>query len=166
MPPQVVVAYATRTGSTAGIAEAVGRELESAGLAVTVAPMKDIRSLEGIDVVVIGAPIYMGKPVGVKKFVKNYQNALIDSPVAAFAVGMAPVNEDADAVREVMKRFHDALEPVRPVASIMFAGRLDPDRLSFIQRKIVEKVDAPTGDHRDWTAITEWARMLPGVLGV
>lgn len=164
MSAQILVAYATRNGSTAEIAAAIGGELESAGHTVTVAPMKEVSTLEGVDAVVIGAPVYMGKPVGVKKFVGKHRTPLLDRPVAAFAVGMAPVGEDVEGVREEMKRFHDALDPVRPAASIMFAGRLDPEQLSFIQQKIIEKVNAPTGDHRDWKAIADWARMLPGTL--
>jgi menaquinone-dependent protoporphyrinogen oxidase len=48
----------------------------------------------------------------------------------------------------------------------MFAGRLDPTKLSFIQRKMTEFVKSPMGDFRDWNAIAAWARELPKKMGV
>jgi ABC-type molybdate transport system permease subunit len=51
-------------------------------------------------------------------------------------------------------------------ATILFAGNLDPGKLSFLQRKMTEMVKSPKGDFRDWDAIAAWARELPGKLGV
>jgi len=65
-----------------------------------------------------------------------------------------------------MKALAASINPLRPVTATMFAGRLDPKKLSFIQRKITEFVKAPVGDFRDWNAITAWARELPALLKV
>jgi len=43
----ILVAYASPKGSTAGIAEAVGKGLQSPGYSVDVVGMKSVSSLEG-----------------------------------------------------------------------------------------------------------------------
>jgi menaquinone-dependent protoporphyrinogen oxidase len=38
-----------------------------------------------------------------------------------------------------------------------FAGRIDPDALSWVERTITRMVKAPDGDFRDWEAVRAWA---------
>jgi menaquinone-dependent protoporphyrinogen oxidase len=167
MTARILVAYATRKGSTAEIAQVVGKGLVSAGHTVDVAEAKTVRTVEGYSAVVIGAPMYMGSIEGeAGKFVKRFSEHLAKLPIAAFAVGMAPVSKDAKQLEAGLKALHASLAPLKPVAATMFAGRMDPTKLSFIQRKMTEFVKAPVGDYRDWNAIAAWARELPGKLGV
>lgn len=56
--------------------------------------------------------------------------------------------------------------PLRPVAETIFAGRLDPSKLSWLQKWVTEKAKSPVGDFRDWTAIAAWAKKLPGKMKV
>ena len=56
MSGRILVAYASRKGSTASIAQAIGKELTSEGYAVDVSEMKSVTSLEGYNAVVIGVP--------------------------------------------------------------------------------------------------------------
>jgi menaquinone-dependent protoporphyrinogen IX oxidase len=97
---------------------------------------------------------------------KRFSEHLAKLPIAAFAVGMIPVSKDAKQLEAGLKALHASLAPLKPVAATMFAGRLDPTKLSFIQRKMTEFVKAPVGDYRDWNAIAAWVRELPGKLGV
>ncbi|HUU74565.1 MAG TPA: flavodoxin domain-containing protein [Methanoregulaceae archaeon] len=166
MPARILVAYATRKGSTAEIAQAIGKELQSAGHSVDVAEMKMVTSLEGYDAIVIGAPFYMGKIIDVKKFVSQHQEKLTTLPIAAFTVGVAPAADNPKMVEDSMKALHTSLDPLQPVASTMFGGKLDPDKLSFIQRKMIDIMKVPKGDFRDWDAISEWTRDVAGKLGV
>ena len=55
---------------------------------------------------------------------------------------------------------------MQPVAETIFAGKLDPEKLSWFQRWIIKKVNSPVGDFRDWDAIAAWARELPGKMKV
>ena len=64
------------------------------------------------------------------------------------------------------KALRTSLGPVRPVAETIFAGRLDPEKLSWVQRWITRKVNAPAGDFRDRAAIASRARELPGKMKV
>ncbi len=166
MPARILVAYATRNGSTAGIADAIGKELERAGHTTVVKEMKAITTVEGYDAIVIGAPVYMGKVIEIARFVGRHREKLSVRPVAAFAVGLAPVSKDPKQLDEGMKALTTSLVPLKPVAAILFAGNLDPEKLSFLQRKMTEWVKSPKGDFRDWDAIAAWARELPGKLGV
>jgi menaquinone-dependent protoporphyrinogen oxidase len=167
MAARILVAYASKTGSTAEIAQAVGKELQSAGYGIDVAEMKTVSSLAGYNAVIIGGPLYMGKVVGdVGKFVGRNRDALAKLPVAAFTVGIAPVSKDPAQVENAMKMLHTALAPLQPVAEVVFAGRMDPTKLSFIQRKMTEMAKSPVGDFRDWDAIARWARELPAKMGV
>ena len=167
MVPRILVAYASRKGSTAGIAQAVGRELKKAGITVEVAEMRTVSSLEGYDAVVIGAPVYMGRRVDdIADFVKRYKNELQKKPVAAFAVGIAPVAPKVESVDAVMENLRKVLDPIQTVAVTMFAGTLDPAQQSFVERTMTKLLNVPTGDFCDWTAIAAWARELPHMLNV
>ena len=163
----ILIAYASRNGSTAEIAQAIGKELQAAGHAADVVEMGAVPSLSGYNAVVIGGPLYMGKMVGdVGKFVKRHRNELSKLPIAGFTVGLTPVSKDPAGMANAEKALRDALAPLQPVAQTVFAGRLDPEKLSWFQKWITKKVKSPVGDFRDWAAIAAWARELPGKMKV
>jgi len=167
MPARILVAYATRNGSTAEIAQAIGKELTNAGITVDVAEIKTVSTLAGYNAVVIGGPLYMGSVEGaVGKFVGNYCEQLLKLPVAAFVAGLAPKNPDPGAVEAAMAALRKSLGPVTPVTSTLFAGKLDPAKVNFVMRKFLEMAKIPAGDFRDWDAIATWTRELPEKLGL
>jgi menaquinone-dependent protoporphyrinogen oxidase len=162
MDARILVAYTTRNGSTAEIAQAVGKELTTQGLTADVADIKTISTIAGYTAVVIGGPLYMGRIDGaIGKFVGKNLDQLQKLPVAAFAVGLALKNPDPGAGEAAMAALNKSLGPLIPVSSVLFAGKLDPKKLTFIQRKMTELVKSPVGDFRDWNAIAGWARDLP-----
>lgn len=162
---RILVAYATKHGSTTEIAGAIGKELTAAGLGVEVKELKNVQSPAGYDAVVIGGPIYMGKVMAdVKKFVGRHREKLAAMPVAAFVVGLSPASKDEEEIDTAKKALSDAISPLQPVASALFAGNLDPEKLGFIERKMIGMVKSPTGDFRNWEAIAAWARGLPPLL--
>jgi menaquinone-dependent protoporphyrinogen oxidase len=163
---RILVAYATKKGSTTEIAQAIGKELNASGHVVDVAEMRTITSLTGYNAVVIGGPVYVGKIDGVGKFVKRHSTELARVPVAGFVVCLAAAAKDPEGVAWAEKALHAALDPLRPVAETVFAGRLDPSKLSWLQKWVTEKAKSPVGDFRDWTAIAAWARDLPGKMGI
>jgi menaquinone-dependent protoporphyrinogen oxidase len=167
MAAKILVAYTSRTGSTAEIAQAIGKELEAVGLDVMVSDMKGTGSIEGYRAVVIGAPVYMAAiEKDVALFVARHRDGLSRIPVAAFAVGIAPVDHRVGSVESVVEKLRAALDPVKPVAVIMFAGRLELARMSFVQRTMTGLMKVLTGDFRDWEAIRAWARGLPAVFNI
>jgi menaquinone-dependent protoporphyrinogen oxidase len=162
MSARILVAYATRNGSTAGIAHAVGKELEKSGAVVAVAEIKTISSAEGYSAVVLGGPLYMGSMDGaVKTFVAKNRALLTKMPVAAFAVGIAPKDPKPEAMGAAKEALQKAIAPLSPVSSVVFAGKLDLAKINFLMRKFMEMAKIPAGDFRDWDAIAAWARELP-----
>jgi menaquinone-dependent protoporphyrinogen oxidase len=167
MSARILVAYVSPKGSTAEIAQAVGKELQSSGYSVDVVEMKSVPALEGYDAVVIGAPLYMGKVVGdMAKFIRKHIDSLEKVPVAAFSVGMSPVDKNPASMEKATTIFHHALAPLEPVAETIFAGKVDPAKLSFMQKWMIGKAKAPVGDFRDWDVIAAWAKELPGKMGI
>lgn len=161
MTARILVAYATRNGSTAEIAQVVGRELERSDAAVTVADMKTVGSLAGYTAVVLGGPLYMGSmEKTVRLFVAKHLAQLADVPVAAFAVGLTPKDPRPEATGFAMESLKKAVSPISPVSTVLFAGKLDPAKLNFLMRKFMEMAKIPAGDFRDWDAIAAWARGL------
>jgi menaquinone-dependent protoporphyrinogen oxidase len=159
---RILVAYATKHGSTAGVAEAVVRELAAAGLEADLATLPAADSFEGYDGVVLGAPLYMGKPLDLAPFVARHRDALFRMPVAAFAVGLTPAAPEPkpEQVEQTRKALIDALSPIRPVAATLFAGALEPTRMGLAERAVTRLLKAPAGDFRDWDAIAAWTRGL------
>jgi menaquinone-dependent protoporphyrinogen oxidase len=46
----------------------------------------------------------------------------------------------------------------------VFFGAIDPDRLGFIERRMVKAVKAPVGDFRDWEKIGAFADRIADAL--
>jgi len=167
MTARILVAYASRKGSTAGIAQAIGKELALEGYTVDVTEMKSVTSLAGYNAVVIGAPVYTGKVTGdVAAFVSTNKDELSRMPVAGFVSGIAPVFPKTGDVKGFTDQLVTALSPVRPVAVTMFAGTLDAGKMNLVERSLTTLMKVPTGDFRDWDAIAAWAKTLAGKMGV
>jgi menaquinone-dependent protoporphyrinogen oxidase len=167
MTARILLAYASKKGSTAEIAEAIGKELRAGSYQVDVCEMNAVSSVSGYDAIVLGGPVYMGRMVGdVGRFIGRHREVLHSLPVAAFAVGLAPVSNDPSAMENALRILMSSVAPVKPVGEAVFAGRLDPDRLSFVQRWMIKQVKSPVGDFRDWEEIGRWAKDLPEKLGL
>ena len=165
MSSRVLIVFASRNGSTAEIADAIGRELQSMGWEATVSELNAAKGVGGYNAVVIGGPLYMGRVVTeVGKFVGRHAKELCRIPVAAFTVGTSPLSPNPAQVENAKKALHSAVSPLKPVTEVVFAGKLDPEKLSFFQKKLVALVKSPVGDFRDWDVIARWARELPGLM--
>lgn len=167
MPARILVAYASKKGSTAGIAKAVGKELQTMGLVAIVTEMKSVGSLEGYDGVILGAPVYTGSVMDdLAGFVTRHKDALARLPVAAFTAGIAPVYPKTGEIKTFTDQLEEALQPKSPVAVTMFAGTLETAKLSLLERGLTSLLGVPTGDFRDWDAIAAWSREIPAKMGL
>jgi menaquinone-dependent protoporphyrinogen oxidase len=170
MGATVLIAYATRYGSTQEVAEAVGARLRERGLGVEVHRARAVRSLEGFDAVVLGTPLYLGALLReMRQFLKRHRAALPQVPVAIFALG--PVFGD-QGLEEPRKQLTAALAKrpwLAPVAAEVFVGKYDPARLRFPDSLLAALPASPlhgvpAHDGRDWPAIRTWADTLPAAL--
>ncbi len=161
MKDTILVAYATRYGSTADVAEAIGDELRKAGNEVEVRPISELRDLSQYRAAVIGSPIYMGKWLPeAQVFVERHQQYLRGIPVAYVAVGLVATGRTPDAIRKAEASMSQVRMLVNPVDIGIFPGRLESSRLSAADRAIIKLVRAKTGDFRDWGAVRAWAQAL------
>jgi menaquinone-dependent protoporphyrinogen oxidase len=167
----ILVAYASRAGSTAGVAEAIGQTLAASGAQVEVRAMHDVQDLAAYQAVVAGSAIQGGRWLPeAMHFMQTHRATLAQKPFAAFLVCMTLAMPGADNYREHVATW---LEPVRalvrPLSEGLFAGALDirkipsfGDRLKF--RLSIAFGVWREGDHRDWNAIRAWASNLAATL--
>ena len=169
MSNQVLVAYATKYGGTAEIAEEIGQVLRGAGLRADVLPTDRVSELSAYQAVVLGSAVYIGRwRKEATKFLKANEKVLAEQRVWLFSSG--PTNE-GDPV-EVLDgwRFPASLQPVadriQPRDIAVFHGVLDEKNLNFLEKWMLKNVKAPLGDFRDWDAITAWATDIADQLKV
>lgn len=163
----VLVAYATKYGSTREVAEAVAARLREHDLEVDVRPAGEVKSLEGYDAVVFGGALYFFRlrREG-RRFLARHRALLSLMPVAVFGMGPLEATEEQFAgARGHLQKSLDKNKTISPVAVAVFGGVVDPTRLRFPDRNAATKNLPPT-DLRDWEAIEAWADALPGALGL
>jgi menaquinone-dependent protoporphyrinogen oxidase len=162
---KILVAYASKAGSTGEVAEAIGQMLCEGGASVDVRLAKEVSDLSPYRAVVMGSAIRIGRwlPEAVK-FVEQHQAVLATMPVAYFQVS-GSLKEDTPEKRQEAATY---LGPVRalvaPASVGLFAGKMDYSKLSFLDRTIAKMVGSVEGDWRDWEAIRAWADSLRPVL--
>lgn len=163
MAMKILVAYASKYGATADIAEKIGELLRQEDFQADVTPIKDTGDLTQYDAFIIGSASYMGQW---KKeafgFITKNEKLLSRKPLWIFSSG--PTGK-GDAI-ELMKgwRFPEKLRPVidriKPRDITVFHGSIDIKKLNLFERLIIRMVKAEYGDFRDWHTISSWTKMV------
>ncbi len=162
MSASILVAYATRAGSTQEVAETIGAELKGAGFRVDVRRLPVVGGPEGYQGVVLGAPFYMFKwHKDALRFLSKNRKALETLPVAVFALGpFNDVEKEWQDVRAQLDKVIAQFPWFEPVAVKVFGGKFDPATLSFPHTLIPALKKLPVSDIRDWDGIRSWAGEL------
>jgi len=163
MKDKILVAYASKCGSTGQVAKAIGQTLANNGATVDVRQTKDVSDLSAYRAVVLGSAIRAGKwlPEAVK-FVEAHQPALSHVPTAYFTVCMTLSKDTEENRRKVAAYLEPVHQILKPVEEGFFAGKMDYGQLGFVERQLIERVfKIPQGDFRNWAAIQTWAQALP-----
>jgi menaquinone-dependent protoporphyrinogen oxidase len=159
MPKKILVAYATKYGSTREVAEAIAKTLETKTKNVELRPMNKVSSLTGVDAVIMGAPLYMFRwHKDAVQFLTKFVKPLSAIPVAVFALG--PFHDAEEEWQEISKELDKELDKfpwLAPVSKKVFGGRFDPASLTFPYNLIPALKEMPATDIRDWKAIETWA---------
>ena len=168
---RVLVGYASRHGSTAGIAQRIAAGLRAGGQDVEALPVGEVTDVGIYDAFVIGAATYMFHWLrDATRFVEHHHVLLSQRPVWLFAsgpLGTDQVDEEGHDVLEATRpREFDELYPrVHPCGEKVFFGAWDPDDppVGFTER-LLRHLPAhdttPAGDFRDWPAIDAWAEEI------
>ncbi|RJR21956.1 MAG: hypothetical protein C4582_07195 [Desulfobacteraceae bacterium] len=100
MSNKVLVAYASKSGSTREAAEAVGRVLQESGLEVEVYPVAQIKNVDPYQAVIIGSAVRVGRLLPeALKFAEKHAGELAHKKTAYFTVCMT-MHEDTPKNRE------------------------------------------------------------------
>ncbi|UCH64236.1 MAG: flavodoxin domain-containing protein [Fidelibacterota bacterium] len=169
MGERILVAYASRAGSTGEVAETIGRVMCDKGLEVDVCLAKDVTDLSPYRAIVVGSAIYMGKWMrDAATFVEKRREVLSQIPIAYFTVCLT-MKDDTEENRRTVTAYLDPVREqapeVQPMAVGLFAGRLDSRKLPFLYRMIAKAIGEAEADYRDWEAIRTWAGELVPLLG-
>lgn len=171
MTGKILVTYASRAGSTAEVAEAIGKILSAGGAQVDVLPMQAVKGLSNYQAVVAGSAIRKSKwlPEAIQ-FIRAHQGILRHKSFAMFTVCITLAMSNSDQYRSTVAAWVSPVRSmVRPLSEGLFAGMLDFNRLPFNWdtlrlRATVALGIFPRGDHRDWKAIHAWAESLKPIL--
>ena len=172
MPNRILVTYASRAGSTAEVAQAIGRTLTEGGAEVDVIPMRNVTDLSAYRAVVAGSAIRGSKWLSeAVDFIQEHRSALTQKRFAMFTVCITMAMKNAEKYRTgVMGWVAPVRAMVKPVNEGLFAGVLDFSKLPFNWDTLMLRLTValgifPRGDHRDWNAIRSWAENLKPMLG-
>jgi len=159
MAGKTLVGYATKYGSTQEVASFIADVLRETGGDVELRELREVKSLEGYDAVVIGVPFYMFKWLkDAPKFLSRHQSTLEKMPVVVFSLGPTDADETPENKPEVFEQLDKALADfpwLEPVDQALFGGKFDPAKLKFPMSLFMGKM--PASDIRDWDRIRAWA---------
>ena len=167
MTKKVLVTYSSFTGSTAGIAEEIGRIIEAEGHEINLLAMTDVEDLTGYDALVIGSAIQKGAwLLEAQAFVRQFSGQIKKIPTAMFSVCMTLAMKSGEQYRSgVMDWVGPMRALIQPDVEEIFAGVLNvkmvPDfgeRLKF--RLAILFGIWKAGDNRDWGKIRAWGNSL------
>jgi menaquinone-dependent protoporphyrinogen oxidase len=171
MSSSVLVAYATRYGSTHEVAEQVAATLREDGFEVDLQPARQVETVDEYRAVVLGVPLYIGRWLkDAQRFLTQHQEALQERPVAVFSLGPTREGEEEwEAVRGQLDEQLAEFPWLEPVVVALFGGRYDPAKLGLFHRMLASLpasplYQMPASDVRDWERIEAWATDLAATL--
>jgi menaquinone-dependent protoporphyrinogen oxidase len=154
---KVLVAVASKHGSTREIGGVIAEELHNAAIDAYLRDVSEVSDIFGYDAVVLGSAIYMGKWLPeARQFAEQHRVDLARVPVWLFSSG--PLGADSPQPDNDPQALAAPLGGVKVRDHRVFVGKLDPAGLRLNEWLAAKMVKAPAGDFRDWDDIRGWAR--------
>ena len=169
---KILVAYATWSGVTRGVAQEIAKTLQSQKNTVDVFPVKEVKDVSGYDAVLVGTSLHMFGPVGeFRSFLKRCQKDLQNKPTAFFVVCanmQVDTPKNRDQTLAWLNKGLKGLEDIRPVDIGLFAGAMLTDtpeyqKANFVRKQMINAMYSMVqkqyskNDFRDWAKIRTWA---------
>jgi menaquinone-dependent protoporphyrinogen oxidase len=163
------VTYASKHGSTKGIAERIAGRLDADGLVAEALPVSDVRAVEGYDAVVLGSALYMFHWLkDATSFARRNRAALSGKPLWLFSSGpFGPEKVDPQGRNKLdvsgPRELEHLREMLHPRDHRVFFGAWDRRNkpIGFWERMVhvmpAGRASMPDGDFRDWPTIDAWA---------
>jgi len=163
----VLVAYASKHGSTAEIAQAIAETLNRSGLPADCIQAAAVHSLEPYDAVVLGSAVYTRRWRGdARHFLRRLAHELSERPLWVFSSGpVGPPNPDeVDSPWLEPRRTIEAAERLGARDHVVFGGRMPTEPRGPAQRGMVNNCPPEFRDRRDWERIRAWAEAIAAQL--
>lgn len=163
MTEHVLVAYGSKHGSTAEIAEAIAAAMREAGVDAVARPAGEVSDLTGYRAAVVGSGVYAGRWAGdARTFVRKNAGALRAMPTWLFCSGPTGGSPDDEAAAKaagpgVMDASMRKID-VGARGYATFAGRVSEGMGGPFARWV------PKGDWRDFEQIAAWGRQIAAEL--
>lgn len=155
---KVLVAVASRHGSSLEIGEVIATTLRAQSLEADLQRVDEVASLEPYAAVILGSSVYSGHWLRrARVFVDTFETQLLLRPLWLFSSGPVgdppkPLDNPAE-VATLTKRLGSRNHR-------LFGGRIDGDELGIAEKALVALVRAPYGDFRPWSEISVWAEAI------
>jgi menaquinone-dependent protoporphyrinogen oxidase len=158
---KVLIAVASKHGSTREIAQAVGDEVQKANIAVDILDLAKggTTNVSDYDAVILGSAIYAGSWLPeAKQFAQKHHEELSSLPIWLFSSG--PLGADNPQPHDDPEKLALSMGQVKARDHHVFVGKLDSAQLGLAERLMVKVVHAPGGDFRDWDEVSAWGREI------
>ena len=155
---KLLVAYASKHGSTAEIAEAIADEIRLTGIEVDLAEAGDVHDLDGYDGVVLGSAVYMKRwRAPARRLLRRLERDLGQRPLWMFSSGPVGDAETDPTWCEPTGTLSRA-QRMNLRDHVIFGGRVPQDPHNFVERAMLRDTPAEVQDRRDVEQIRAWAR--------
>lgn len=164
---KILVAYASKHGGTAEIAEAIGQAIQHQQHDVDVVAVEEAQQIESYDAFVIGSAVYIGQwRKEAAKFLETHVDLLSQKEVWLFSSGPTGEGDPNELLQgwQFPEKLQPLADQIQPNDIVVFHGELDKSELNFMERFIIRGVKAPVGDFRDWESIDAWAAHIAKTL--
>lgn len=153
---RVLVAYGTKMGGTAGIAQRIEEVLADGGHDVVVSPPAKVEG--SFDAAVIGSALYAGRwRSGPVKALRRL--ARQDPAPLTWLFHSGPLGEDADEPQALPRAVARLAEQLDAQDVVTFGGRLDEEHaVGWIARAMLR--NGKGGDWRDLDGAAAWASAI------
>ncbi|HYI19121.1 MAG TPA: flavodoxin domain-containing protein [Solirubrobacteraceae bacterium] len=160
---RVLVAYASKHGSTAEIAQAISEELTRQGLEVDCRRADEVKHLDGYDAVVLGSAVYMKRwQADARKLLRRHADELAKRPFWIFSSG--PFGKEPDLSWSEPPRVVEKAQQLGVRDHVIFGGRLPVEPSGFMERALVRDTPPEYADLRHWSEIRAWASRIAASL--
>ncbi len=166
MSTKILVTYATRAGSTQGVAERIAQTLRANNHEVDLRLMQDVQDVLPYSAVIAGSAVRFDRWLPeAMQFLKHHQHDLEQKPFAPFLVCLTLAKPSPKATQDAKAYMQAVRELVTPMSEGLFAGALNMQKLPELRYRMLFQIPVlfrifKEGDYRDWEAIDTWANSL------
>ncbi len=162
MSERILITYTTWTGTTAEVADFIGKKLAEKGWTSDILPIKEVKDIIPYRAIVLGSPIHASHWMKeALSFLQKNATALRDKKTALFNTCLTMRNPAPENINMTLAYNDEARTLVHPESEASFAGTVRYDRLNFFVKFLMKKIiKAPEGDFRNWQAIESWTNEI------